>query len=211
MLRGRFAFDPESHVYSLYGKRYRYIVPGTTEILRAAGYYATAFYTREGRERGSAIHRLSAALDLGLVDVDKLMRLSISGYLRAFVRFKEENTHRFDAEWIEGAVVNRRLGFATHVDRAGALGGPMVLNLKTGSPSPADPVQSALELLALDGRWSPRRRYTLYLGANGRYKLVEHVNAGDERSALEALGIWRRNEHQESRHGRLALLDPVPA
>ena len=212
MLRGKFRFTDDPHQYFVCGKHYRYVVPGTTDILAAAGYYpGRRFMTRAGRARGSVIHELTAALDLGLVNLAQLERMTISGYLRAYVMFLEERQPRFDPEHTEGAAINRRLGFATHVDRAGVLRGPMVLNIKTGARSSADPVQAALEVLALDGRWSTRHRYTLYLRKSSSYKLVEHINDGDEGRALEGLSRWRHNEHNEKTHGKLRLLDPLPS
>ena len=153
-LRGRFTFAPDQHIYRVG----RYQVPGTTEIMRVAGRVDERYYTLTGRTRGQVIHELSEGLDLGLLDLTKLNR-KVRGWVLAYAAFVEQMHPRHDL--IEAAVVQRGYGFATMVDRAGYLLGRAVWNIKTGPMHPSHAIQRAAEKLALDGRWSARRRFTL--------------------------------------------------
>lgn len=207
MIRGPFRFDRDAHIYTVG----RYQVPGSTEVLRAGGFIQSARFTQAGRTRGTLVHELIEAILLETVDVAALDGAAVSAYVQAAVAFLDETRPR--VQGVEACAVNRRLGFATTIDLVGrlrgALGGPMVLNWKTGQPQRSDAIQSAFEVWALDGRVSARRRFTCYLKPTQRYRLEEHTNRGDFDEAAEALTLWRQHEWTATRHAPLRLLDPV--
>lgn len=204
MIRGRFAFDSQLHRYVVVGKRYQYVVPGTTDILVAGGFLVRTYYTAEGRDRGDSVHRALALV---------LSNLATSpptgpnaGYVRSALQLCDDERHRLSFDLLEAAFLHRRLGFATHVDATGRYcGDPFVLNWKTGAPKRSDAVQSALEVLAVDGRITKRRRLVGYLKPT-RGKLVEHANIGDFEDALEAIEQWRNVDHNPRLHVPLRLL-----
>mgnify|MGYP001608532845 CR=1 FL=1 len=212
-LKGRFSFDATAHLYRIG----QYQVPGTSAVLEAAGYLAgLRRASGASRWRGEQVHALAAAVDMGTLASEPEVRrwlathsgpAPLAGWLAGYRAFMAGSRPRYTL--IETPVVDRRRGFATVVDRAGWLfGAPMVLNLKSGAKDSAHAVQRALEVLALDGRRSRRRRFTLYLRPSGRFRLEEHINDGDFDAAEEALILWRQHAHDPARHYPLRLVRP---
>jgi hypothetical protein len=204
-LRGRFSFSSDDHTYRVG----RWLVPGITEILRAAGFINDRYYGSASRNRGSVAHAITEGLDVGTVDVDRIDG-PLRGWVLAYTAFVR--ACRPDHALVEAAVVNRRLGFATHVDRAGRLLGHLALwNIKTGPADSWHGVQRAAEVLALDGRRTNRKRYTLYIRNTGTFSLEEHRNDADFDAFEDALYQWRLGCHNPARHGPLSLLSPLAA
>lgn len=203
MLRGRFTFNSAQHEYRVG----RYLVPGISEILRAAGIVQDRHYGQTSRTRGSVVHELIEAADLGLLALENVAG-PVRGWCLAYAAAVRDlkPTH----EVIEGAVVHRGFGYATTIDRAGTLlGRRATWNVKTGPAAAWHGIQRAAEALALDGRISRRARFTLYIRPSGRYSVEEHTNAADFEDFLDACLQWRRGCHQERLHGPLRLVDPL--
>lgn len=205
MIRGRFSYDAEGHIYRVGN----WVVPGTSEILEAAGYLdRLQRASLASRARGDLVHQVTAALDLGLVGGNALRESPVRGWLVAYATFRASTVLAYDR--VEMPVCNRRLGFATVIDRAGRWAGRrFVLNLKTGQPDPAHAIQRALETLALDGARSRRRRLTLYLKSTGTFRVEEHTKAGDFDRAEEAITLWRLHAHDPHTHYPLSAVRPL--
>lgn len=204
MLRGKFTFDQAEHIYRVGD----WIVPGITEVLKVSGDMDERFIPDEARNRGSAIHQITEDLDLGLYSVTEIAESPYLGWVEAYVNFYEAVRPEYDH--IETPVINRELGFATAVDRAGALNdAQFVMNIKTGVKMRAHSIQLAAEVLALDGKRSDRKRFTLYIKKTKKWDLIEHANEGDFSQFEEALHEWREECHNPTIHGPRKLLQPL--
>ena len=203
MLDGPCSFIASTHTYRI-GP---WEVPGITTVLRAAGHNESTWIPDSARERGHVIHEAIEALEVGHLEFET-WDSPYRGWLAGFLRYKRERRPRHDA--VELGAFERAYGFATHVDLVGALDGPMAMNVKSGAYMESHGIQTAGEVIALDGRRSNRRRYGLYLKPNGRYELEEFTDPADFDQFFDALQQWRDGCHREEKHGPLSLLKPVP-
>ncbi|MDY7039063.1 MAG: hypothetical protein SV375_23285, partial [Thermodesulfobacteriota bacterium] len=78
-------FDPKSHIY----KFNEHPVPSVTTVLKDMGFINTQYFTEEGRERGTLIHRIiewycKKTLDLDTVDP------VLNPYLEAWIQFAKD-------------------------------------------------------------------------------------------------------------------------
>jgi hypothetical protein len=145
----RFQEEPERCYF--YGKRK---LPGISSRLELSGLKPKVEDPSEAfvfaGERGTAVHRATELLDLGRLDPASVDP-RIVGYVEAWRRFKAE-TGWINTELPEVVVADPDAGYATKVDRAGAMKGKpeeiVVLNLKTGGKQPWWKWQSAGEAQA---------------------------------------------------------------
>ena len=172
-----FRFDAESHTYHVEG---RGIVPHITGLLERDGLVDDTWYTEESCERGRAVHQLSAEYDLGALDVDDVVdyRVYLLGHIHGMKILQPT--------WrdIEVPLVHPRHLFGGRPDRVGKIDGAVsVYEVKTGSPTKAHPVQTALQaiLVAPIVRLPPEsiQRYAGYVTDRGRCKIEHHKNRQD--------------------------------
>lgn len=206
MLRGRPSFLVQEHRYLIGAHE----VPGLGEIMKAGGELDDRWFNLSGRNRGGGVHELTHLLDLGLVKLEDI-ESDLRGWVIAYAAFVRQHRPRYDL--VEEPVFNRGLGFATVIDRAGALPdeGPMVLNIKTGGRIDWHGVQRAGEVLAWRGALAPDvARFTLYIRKTGTFDLWRHPTPRmDHDTFLRCLHEWRQLCHDPRRHGPLSCLRDI--
>lgn len=163
-------FNPETHEYYVAGER----KDSVTKILSCEGFINAQWYSEYGRDRGSAVH-LACHLD----DTDDLIEESvdpaIAGYLAAWRKFKAETGCLINESEIPQ--YNPTFEYCGTPDRDALLFGKLsVIDIKTGQPEPWHPFQTAAYALF---KASPRKRYSVQLFEDGKYKLHEHKDRAD--------------------------------
>lgn len=169
-------FDEKKHQYKVDGK----VVPSVTEILEhitAVGYgKVNPSILEEAKERGTAVHELTEAIDLGFPP--EYIDPAVEGYAVAYLKFLED----YDVEWdyIEHRFYEPKMGFCGTIDRVGKIDGKdCVLDIKTTSSPSADQkiavcLQTAAYSLGIVDEYSPYvNRYALYLQKDGTYELFD--------------------------------------
>jgi hypothetical protein len=121
-------FDPETHTYTLDGRR----LPSVTQILVVGGAVDARWFDAWSRERGSAVHKACEYDDQQRLDYESLDS-RIAGYLDAWRRAKRE----LDIELltVEEQLHSTDYGFAGTLDRSALCRGKRektVIDLKTG-------------------------------------------------------------------------------
>jgi len=178
-------FDSSSHIYSVDGVT----VPSVTGVISNAGLLGQAptFYTPESAARGTRVHRACAEFDLGVIAPEMIDEER--GYLESYQQWCALVLPQWTS--IEQPAVSspdfeKKFGyrFCGTADRVGTIsGGPVVLDLKTGSPASglSHAVQlAAYDLLHDDIPPGKRRRICLYLHRSGRKpKAVEFTSTTD--------------------------------
>lgn len=202
-LRGPFRFDPASHRYTVGARP----VPGIHAVLRAGGVERDlGFLSDEYRLRGKAVH--AATLHWELTGDEPHLRPEWRPFFEAYRAFRQSLDCRW--RWLEHPRVERRLGFASIIDREGTVnGGPAILEIKTGSPDNFHgPQLAGGDLLA--GRFprGARRRLAVYLAADGKFRLREYSDPADYLKFLAALERWW--EAEDGRDHGLVDSAPVP-
>jgi hypothetical protein len=174
-----FHFDRSTHTYT---DGLGVQLPSVTQLLRRAGLVDDTWYTQASRDRGRLVHQLTADLDLGVRELEEIER-PWHGYVAAYQKACRALQQPSWNE-IEVPRFHRELRFCGTPDRHGFIfGAASVLEIKSGADEPAHVFQTALQclLVAEDYHLPPEalKRYTLYLQANGRFTVDEHVNATD--------------------------------
>jgi hypothetical protein len=181
-------FDAHAHVYRFRGVRY----PSVTQIIADSCLYGdTSYYTDYSRERGTYVHRviqwhLSGELDEATIDP------VILPYFKGWLRFQKEAA--FVSDECEKVLISDSHRFAGTVDHIGHLNGHFCLiDVKTGSPQPAHAIQTAAYGILL--KHPGIKRFSLYLTAEGKYKLVEDKDRDDGKIFLSCLAVyyWKQN------------------
>lgn len=181
--------EAEHAYYDDLGRR----VPNITNMLQRTGWVDPTWYTQASRDRGEAVHALTAALDLDALDLDTCESpyrpwLLAYAHSRAIVR----------PSWshVEVAFMHEHLRFAGRPDRVGEVYGAIgVVDLKSGAEHRAHQVQTALQaiLVAPEVGLRPEliHRYAWYLFAAkpGRwgFRLVRHTRVQDYADAREVI------------------------
>jgi len=187
-------FDADAHQYIDMGTGE--IRRSATQLLVLAGEVTEEFYTEEGRERGTQVHRLTLDYDLGAIDVEDCVS-KYRGYLLAYAALSEA-VQRPEWESLEEAIAHPVLPFACTPDRVGHVykllsvaeikSGPYVYPKKKGRPGPHE-IQTALQALAVAARKRIRpelvKRWGFYIQGDGTFKVMEFVNPADLRRARE--------------------------
>lgn len=179
-----FRFDADAHEYI--DLETGAVLAHITQMLEATGWVNSRWFTDESRQRGTAVHKLTADFDLGALDV----RACVSpyrGYLLGHVAAME--VLKPDILSVEEPIVHpapRRFG--GRPDRVVRLYGLLgVLEIKSGGKEPCHPIQTALQamLVAIDQGLPPEclSRWCLYLKPSGKFTLEHHRAARDFREA----------------------------
>jgi len=183
-------FDEKKHQYKVNGK----IVPSVTEILEhltAVGYgKVNPAILDEAKERGTAVHELTEAIDLGFPP--EYIDPAVEGYAVAYLKFLED----YDVEWdyIEHRFYEPKMGFCGTIDRVGKIDGKdAILDIKTtSSPSVDQKIAVCCQTAAYDfglGSEDGFDRYALYLHSDGTYDFMSCSDYEDGK-AFNALGLF---------------------
>lgn len=184
-----FRFDQNDHSYTTLADGV--VRPHITGMLQETGWCDDTWFTEESSERGTAIHSLTAAYDLGGLDVRSL----VSPY-RNYVLAHVAATQLLRPEWdsVEEAEMHPEFLFGGRPDRVGrifkALG---VLDGKSGVVSKSHGIQTALQAILVAWRYSlppqSMQRRTLHWKANGRFDVRLHDKRADFDEAFRIIKV----------------------
>lgn len=161
-------FDEPTHTYRYRGK----VVPSVTQVLESEGISDFSGVPAEtlmlAKARGTAVHKATEYLDQGRLDWSSVDP-SLLGYLEAWEKFKIEchvQIHEVERQ------VYHRTGYAGTIDRTGIVNGKYgLLDIKSGEPTRAAPVQTAAYQLAHPEFDKFKLRAAIQLRPDGRYKM----------------------------------------
>lgn len=180
-----FRFDADAHVYYVKDQP----IPNISAMLQRTGHVDPTYYTDEVRERGRAVHSLTADVDLGAVDV-RTLKSKYRGWVLAHVdAMKRLRPVHLE---IETPDVHPRYRFGGRPDRVCKVFGVLsVLDEKSGRPEKWHAFQTALQAILKGWRYglAPEavQRFTLYLNENGRFKSKLQDKRRDYDEAYEIL------------------------
>lgn len=175
-----FRFDHRAHEYVDIATGYVY--PSITQVMKQAGIVDDRWFTDESRERGSAVHRLCTDYDLGaltdLAGCTSPYKAWLQAHAAAMAILRPEHLH------VEEPFVNETLGIGGRPDRIWRLYGAVTTSeIKSGPPSKAHPIQTALQnLVAAPEIGLPAeaiRRGALYVQGNGKFTYQTHTDRRD--------------------------------
>lgn len=187
MEKSNLFFDPTTHTYTFNGR----IVPSVSQILLEEGFINTQFFTEEGRSRGSLVHR---CIENHVRGAHCFQIPSVEPYLTAFKNFQK------DCDWV-AEIIEVKMGceqYAGTPDQIGLFqGNRAILDLKTGSISPATGLQLAAYEKLYRGEVENAvlkivniKRFALQLMDTGRYMLTEYKERADRYIWDSAVAIW---------------------
>lgn len=185
----RFSFDNNRHEYIDVDAGE--ILPHITGMLKRTGWSDDRFYTDASRDRGTAVHRLTADYDLGSIENLADLTSNYKGWLLAHVKMSSIIRPTWTS--IEEARVHHRYRYGGRPDRVGFIYGALAVpDVKSGPAERGHQIQTALQaiLVAPETNLPPEaiQRYGWYLKGNGKYKLEHFV---DRRDFDEAYRIIR--------------------
>lgn len=181
-----FQFRESDHSYWVDGVQW----PSITQMISAVGLVNAEWYTEESCDRGHDVHALTAAYDLGALDVASCVS-PFRGYLLAHVKAMQILRPRIFA--VEEPLVHRLYRFGGRPDRIVKLDGALgVLEVKSGARHPAQPIQTMLQAMLVEQviGLAPEMqlRWCLFLKPDGRFKVEQHKDtAHDLREARKVL------------------------
>lgn len=173
-------FDADDHSYTDLATGEE--LPHITGMLEATGWTDSAFFTDDGRERGSAVHKLTADYDLGALDLSACVsryRPYLLGHATAMAILKPEILA------VEESIVHPDFRFGGRPDRVWRLLKALAVgDEKSGGEEKSHQIQTALQAILVSVEYNnipPEmiERYALYLDKKGKFKLVEHRNRRD--------------------------------
>lgn len=171
------AFDEASHTYIVPATGE--CLPSVTELLERAGWRDTRWYTPEGSERGTLVHKLTARYDLKLMTEAQLKALT--GHVRPWLLAHVDAMKKCPHTWrrVEVPTASERYRIAGTPDRDGMIYEAIAtLNVKTGQrDKKADDVGEALYALLLEEQLHLKadfiKRYIEYIRPSGRFSIEE--------------------------------------
>lgn len=186
-------FEKETHRYFTGDRE---LISVTTLMVRE-GLVEDFFFTEESRDRGLWVHERCTDYDLNAsekyftVDLSKDARAEgWWPYFEAWMKFRAMMPGlKFLA--IEVPIFRPDLGLAGRPDRVGLFRRQAVIvDLKTGAPSPMHGVQMALyDLLLGQLPLGVRRRFACYLQEDGDYRMREFKDRSDLDEAVRLAHI----------------------
>lgn len=187
MEKSNLFFDPTTHTYTYNGRR----VPPVSTILLDEGFINTQFFTEEGRERGSAVHK---AIEIHCRGAHCFRSPAIDPYMTAFKNFEK------DCDWVS-EVVEKPMAceqYAGTPDAIGLFQGMRaILDFKTGGISSATGLQLAAYEKLYRGDADNAvikivniKRFALQLMDTGKYMLTEYKDRQDRFIWESAVAIW---------------------
>jgi hypothetical protein len=185
---GLITLDRETH-------RYSNGLPSVTQILQGANIINPEIYTQESKDRGTAVHAACEYWDKGDLDESELDS-RIVPYLDAYKLFRMET--RISYEWIEAPMDDAAHLYAGMPDRVIISRPAMLIDIKSGAPERWHHLQTAAYVNMFADPFS-FQRFSLYLNAGGKYRLVEHPKTeyiADLGIFINALNIhyWKGNK-----------------
>lgn len=182
-----FRFDAALHEYTDLDTGE--VLPHITGMLERAGLVDDTWMTEASRERGTAVHTLTAAYDLEALDVaqcDSRYRGWLLGHVKVMTILRPQILT------VEQADVHSQYRFGGRPDRGIRLNGVRgVWEIKSGDEERAHQVQTALQAI-LEAQhcdlppWA-LGRWCCYLKGTGKYKVVEHKSRKDFDAAMEVI------------------------
>lgn len=173
-------FDADDHSYTALDTGEE--LPHVTGMLETCGITDSTFYTDDGKERGTAVHKLTADYDLGAMDLPACVsryRPYLLGHATAMAILKPEILA------VEESIVHPVYRFGTRPDRVWRLAGVLaVCDEKSGPPDSSHMIQTALQAINVSVEHDnipPEmiERYALYLTPKGKFTLVQHKSRKD--------------------------------
>lgn len=166
-------FEPKTHTYM---RADGLVVPSVTQILKATGCtQSSEFYTNEGRERGTRIHKYAEAIFNGDDEIEILSEEDF-GFVNGLISFYQSGL--FEVLETETLVYNKALGYCGTADllaRNAQTQEPAIIDLKTGGVVDR---ATALQLTGYKLAFTPLenvRLYALQCKGDGKYKLIEYT------------------------------------
>ncbi len=191
-MSSRYAYDNNLHAYIDLDRDEE--LPHITGLLKTSGVKdeEESFYTPECRERGSAVHRLTADYDLGSFTKDDIPGL-VSPYkpwLAAHVRLCDLLGPKW--ELVEVALIHPYWRFGGRPDRAGYFDGVLTIcEIKSGPKAKWHGVQLALQAILVGHELgiTPEhiQRWGWYLTKTGKGKREPFTEMGDFNTAYRIL------------------------
>lgn len=182
-----FRFDPAQHEYL--DIETGELFPHITGMLEQTGWIDDRWYTEESSDRGTAVHQLTAAYDLGALHVESCQsqhRGYLLGHIKAVDIARPKWLH------VEEPLVHPAYRFGGRPDRD-----CIVYNLratweiKSGDPERSHQIQTALQavLIAMEANLPPEAvgRFACYLKAKGKFKVERHVDRRDFNEARRVI------------------------
>ena len=173
-----FRFSVEDHTYVDLATGA--VLPSITQMLESTGWVDDTFMTEASRQRGTAVHELTKAYDLGALTLEECDS-PFRGYLLAHVKAM----HILRPTWsaVEEPAVSP-LGFGGRPDRVGTVYNALaVLEGKSGAPTKSHAIQLALQsiLVAPTLGIPPEAlsRFALYWRSNGKFRLEQFQRPQD--------------------------------
>ena len=182
-------FDPDTHTYTLGGRR----LPSVTQVLDPLGSYAgiPLDVLERKADIGDAVHLASEMYDRGELDIGSVPK-EIAGYFAGWVKFREESKFRIDH--IEARVWAKKHGFAGTADRLGSFGKHLaVFDIKcTAVLMPTVSLQLAAYQLAATHSlsYAAKERFAVLLKPSGEYSLHEFKDPTDVSVFISALQLF---------------------
>ena len=135
-----FRFDAGVHRYTA-GDTGEHL-PSVTQMLKATGHIETTWMTEAGRDRGTAVHALTAAYDLAALDLARCVS-PFKGYLMGHVHAMQ--VLRPELLAVEEPIVHPLYRYGGRPDRDVKIDGLRgVLEIKTGGQEDWHSLQTAL-------------------------------------------------------------------
>jgi hypothetical protein len=174
-----FRFDAERHEYVDLDTGA--VLPHITGMLEATGWIDSTWYSDEDRDRGTAVHRLTADYDLDALDLASCVS-PFRGWLLAHVNAVQIVRPQILA--VEEPIVHPVYKYGGRPDRQVVIERAFgVWEGKTGRPEKSHAIQTALQafLVALEHNLPAEmvRRWCVYLQDKGKWKLEEHTRRAD--------------------------------
>jgi len=193
MKRVPFRFDPVEHAY--YALDTGEQLPHITGMIIDAGERGiikrtdTRWYTEASQVRGTAVHNLTSEFDMGALALEHCVS-SYKGYLAGWVAATK--ILGLEYERIEEPVVHPFYRYGGRPDRVHRrkrrLG---VCECKSGDPEPNHEIQTALQCILvaeeLGVTATSLERLAIYVKADGRYVVKEHLDRLDFNKALKVI------------------------
>lgn len=151
------------------------VVPSVTQILDVAGVYKNKrFFTEEGRDRGSKVHKIAEAV---FTDQEIEIPKAFQGYFEALMDFKSASP--IQIKFTEKKLYHPLDGFCGTVDLIGELkasGEKALIDIKSGQPDQSTGLQLGGYSILLDReRAEFVKRYALHINKNGKYRLEPYL------------------------------------
>lgn len=172
-----FRFDAIQHAYYYDGVR----VPSITQMLLTTGWVDDTYYTEASRIRGTAVHDLATAYDLGALD-PKDCESRYKGWFLGYVAAMKPLQPAW--EDIELPSVHPLHKFGGRPDRRGRVFRVQtILEIKSGAKEKAHKIQTALQAILVNAEHplppEHYQRLACYVKRTGKFSVEQHDQRAD--------------------------------